>query len=324
MRTLPTCVAVLLLSSGLATVRAQQDVARPPAFVVDSCVEYDTTNADPNKRWRKGRVTRLDAYFYEVKLESTVTVAALETTVSLASGNRWLRPAEGCKALPKDAPVGAQSGSTPRAPVPRANAASSAGPGFAVGTTVLGSPTQLAAFWNRCVVLQPPQAGNYSLECADEFRGSSGAMVRTLHTVTVPSAWVRADDPAFRPDMQINRIRQEIAAAEAARKTPPPAPKPNGPARAVQVGRYECWAFSSARMELNFSITGPRTYKASDGSAGTFTFHPASGRISFTGFLGQAMPEGFSALYHEPHSTPTVSFRSARGAEASFCERASK
>lgn len=39
------------------------------------------------------------------------------------------------------------------------------------------------------------------------------------------------------------------------------------------------------------------------------------------GRLAEAMPAGFTAVDHEKNGRPTVSFRSARGSEASFCER---
>ncbi len=74
-------------------------------------------------------------------------------------------------------------------------------------------------------------------------------------------------------------------------------------------------------MLLNFTVTGPSRYTASDGTAGTFTFDPASKAIRFTGFLANSMPEGFTTIYYEPHGTPTVSFRGPGGSEASFCER---
>lgn len=91
-------------------------------------------------------------------------------------------------------------------------------------------------------------------------------------------------------------------------------------ASGVASGRYECWAFNTARMDLNFTVTGPGRYEAADGSTGTFAFDSASGIVAFEGYLGDVMPEGFTTVYHEPGGKPTVSFRSARGAEASFCE----
>lgn len=89
----------------------------------------------------------------------------------------------------------------------------------------------------------------------------------------------------------------------------------------VAAGSYECWAFSSARMGLNFQVTGSGRYKDSEGVAGSYSYDPATGRIAFKGGLLQdAMPQGFYSVYHEPKGRPTVSFRSARGSEASFCE----
>ncbi len=90
----------------------------------------------------------------------------------------------------------------------------------------------------------------------------------------------------------------------------------------VAQGAYECWANGSARMLLNFTITGIGRYKDSAGASGSFTLDPATTRIVFKGgMLDGVMPDGFYAIYHEPQGRPTVSFRSARGSEASFCQK---
>ena len=90
----------------------------------------------------------------------------------------------------------------------------------------------------------------------------------------------------------------------------------------VASGVYECWAFSSPRPLLNFKVVGSGQYTSPEGERGAFSFDAASGRITFKGgHLDGAMPDGFVAVYHEPGGRPTVSFRSARGSEASFCER---
>ena len=91
----------------------------------------------------------------------------------------------------------------------------------------------------------------------------------------------------------------------------------------VAPGNYECWGNGSARMLLNFKVTGKNTYTSADGKEkGTFNYDPSSGAITFKGgHLDGVMPKGFTSVYHEPKKRPTVSFRSARGAEASFCER---
>lgn len=90
----------------------------------------------------------------------------------------------------------------------------------------------------------------------------------------------------------------------------------------VAPGSYECWANGQARMLLNFTIRSATQYVGSDGKAGAFSYDAGSGRINFKGgALDGVMPDGFYAVYHEPQGRPTVSFRSARGAEASFCEK---
>jgi hypothetical protein len=91
----------------------------------------------------------------------------------------------------------------------------------------------------------------------------------------------------------------------------------------VATGSYECWANGAARMLLNFTIRNASQYTDSDEKLGTYTYDPASGRITFKGgLLDGAMPNGFQSIYHEPNRKPTVSFRSPRGAEAAFCEKA--
>lgn len=90
----------------------------------------------------------------------------------------------------------------------------------------------------------------------------------------------------------------------------------------VAQGSYECWANGSARMLLNFSIAGGTQYKGSDGKTGAYVYDAKTGRIIFKGgALDGALPDGFYAVYHEPKGRPTVSFRSPRGSEASFCEK---
>ena len=98
-----------------------------------------------------------------------------------------------------------------------------------------------------------------------------------------------------------------------------------GPA-AVAPGNYECWAHGSARMLLNFKVTGKDRYTDPDGKVrGSFTYSAGTGAITFKGgHLDGVMPNGFTSIYHELKGKPTVSFRGRGGAEASFCERAGK
>jgi hypothetical protein len=94
----------------------------------------------------------------------------------------------------------------------------------------------------------------------------------------------------------------------------------------VAQGSYECWGNGSPRLLLNFKVTGKDKYSDSDGKdRGSFTYDAGSGNIVFKGgHLEGVMPNGFTSIYHEPKNRPTVSFRSARGSEASFCERVGK
>ena len=85
-------------------------------------------------------------------------------------------------------------------------------------------------------------------------------------------------------------------------------------------GDYECWANGQARMLLNFTVTAPGKYTASDGTTGTFTIAP-DGVVTFTGYEAEVMPANFTIVYHVPEGHPTFSFRGNSG-EAAFCEHA--
>jgi hypothetical protein len=92
------------------------------------------------------------------------------------------------------------------------------------------------------------------------------------------------------------------------------------PAKVAQ-GSYACWANGQARMLLNFTIKSATQYSGYGGKAGTYSYDASTGRIAFKGgSLDGAMPEGYITIYHEPKGRSTVSFRSPRGAEASFCQ----
>ena len=91
----------------------------------------------------------------------------------------------------------------------------------------------------------------------------------------------------------------------------------------VAPGSYECWAWGKPRMLLNLKVTAPGRYSDPDGSKkGSFVLARDSGRLTFKGgHLDGAMPDNFTAVYHEKNNKPTISFRGASGSEASFCER---
>jgi hypothetical protein len=91
----------------------------------------------------------------------------------------------------------------------------------------------------------------------------------------------------------------------------------------VAVGSYECWANGAPRLLMNFEIKDGTKYTDSDGKTGTYSYDASSGRITFKGgALEGVMPAGFVSIYHETKGKPTVSYRSPRGAEAAFCEKA--
>jgi len=111
----------------------------------------------------------------------------------------------------------------------------------------------------------------------------------------------------------------------------PGTPAPSGVAAAapalarssgVPQGSYECWAFSQARMLLNFTIQPGGQYTGSNGQPGAFSFDAPSQRITFRGgSLDGVLPGGFYAVYYEPQGRPTVSFRNDQGSEVSFCQK---
>lgn len=179
---------------------------------------------------------------------------------------------------------------------------------WAPGTRVEASPTQMDQFWEVCTIDSGPnQWDQYQVECGG-------------YVLPVPAKWIRPLSSA---------VPQPAAATPAPVQTPPvrataaaPAARADGAATQVAIGSYECWAFNSARMDLNFEVTAPGRYTAAaDGSEGSFSFDASSGQIRFNGYLGEAMPDGFTAVYHEPNGRPTVSFRGRSGSEASFCEK---
>jgi hypothetical protein len=224
---------------------------------------------------------------------------------------------------------------------------------FKPGDRVLASPLMMDSHWDVCIVMEAPKGpfDGYKLNCATDPSRETSAR-------TVPAKWVKeapalltlpttgakaAPAPAPAPPQPKPQPQapapaqpkpQPQAPAPAQPKPQPPvqpqpqpaAPRPPaGAAGAVALGSYECWAFSSPRMLLNFTILSASRYKDSEDATGSYTYDPGTKRIAFTsGLLNGAMPDGFYSIYHEPNGHPTVSFRSRRDSEASFCERVGK
>lgn len=193
-------------------------------------------------------------------------------------------------------------------------AASTAGAAnWAPGTRVEASPTQMDQFWEVCTIESGPNQW-------DQYRADCNGYV-----LPVAAKWIRPLSATA--STQAASAATSTAPATAPAPAPPAAAAPAAAsagtsASAVATGSYECWAYNTARMSLNFKVTGPGRYTAdADGSEGTFDFDAASGAIRFTGYLGEAMPDGFTSIYYEPNGRPTVSFRGRSGSEASFCEK---
>jgi hypothetical protein len=90
----------------------------------------------------------------------------------------------------------------------------------------------------------------------------------------------------------------------------------------VAQGNYLCWAHRQARLLMNFKVTGANSYSDPEGKRrGAIAYNASTGAISFKGgHLDGVMPPGFTSVYHEKNSVPTVIFRGSSGGEASFCQ----
>lgn len=89
----------------------------------------------------------------------------------------------------------------------------------------------------------------------------------------------------------------------------------------MTLGKYECWGNGQARLLLNFSVRSATEYIGSDGKPGTYSYDASTNRVTFkTGALNGVMPAGFYGFFYAPQGRPTLSFRSPRGSEASFCQ----
>jgi len=141
-----------------------------------------------------------------------------------------------------------------------------------------------------------------------------------------------AIDGALTPPMDTQTCKNNPAAgvssipASSLSGSPAPEGDPSAGAKPadtgkIATGQYECWAFSSARPALNFKITSGSNYTGSDGSAGSYTFNPSDGSLTFKGgFLPGAVPAGYHWVYHVPGGRPTASLRNAGNSEVSFCQ----
>jgi hypothetical protein len=69
-------------------------------------------------------------------------------------------------------------------------------------------------------------------------------------------------------------------------------------------------------LTLNFKVTGNGRYSDPEGREASRTI-PRTARSASRADTST----DFTSVYHENKNRPTVSFRSGRGAEASFCEK---
>ena len=171
---------------------------------------------------------------------------------------------------------------------------------FKLGDKVDAAPTGVALGWHRCTVLgwsaNGSEVGIYHLRCQ------------------YPNATLDVDVGAH------DAIRAATGDTAVTAKAPT-AQGGNGGGTVAQ-GAYECWSSNRPNLTLNFTVRGANQYTGYNGSSGSFSFDPATQRITFMGgSLDGVMPEGFYSMYYVPQGRPTVSFRSSRGSEAAFCQK---
>jgi hypothetical protein len=82
-------------------------------------------------------------------------------------------------------------------------------------------------------------------------------------------------------------------------------------AQGVPPGNYECWYFTRAQPGLSFTVNGGGAYTDVDGKKGSIAL----------GNDGGGAHDGSNAVY-KAGNPPTISFVSAGGAEAAFCQLA--
>jgi len=189
---------------------------------------------------------------------------------------------------------------------------------FPIGSRVEAAPYGEQNGYHSCVVLNVKgngaTIGLYHLKCDMGYEtGPAELDVGAIDHIRAAAHTSAAAPSRPQPAMSAGRTL--------------PAAQPNRPQNAsspgvVPQGVYQCWSSGRANLMLNFSITGVRQYQGANGRAGTFSFDPASQRITFSGgSLDGVMPAGFYSIYHAPQGRPTVSFRNSSGNEAAFCQK---
>jgi hypothetical protein len=189
---------------------------------------------------------------------------------------------------------------------------------FPIGSRVEAAPYGEQNGYHSCTVLNVKgngaTIGLYHLKCDMGYEtGPAELDVGAIDHIRAAAHNSGTVPPRSQPSMSAART--------------PPTAQPNMPQSAgspgsVPQGVYQCWSSGRANLMLNFSITGARQYQGANGRAGTFSFDPASQRITFSGgSLDGVMPAGFYSIYHAPQGRPTVSFRNSSGNEAAFCQK---
>ena len=162
-----------------------------------------------------------------------------------------------------------------------AAAAKPAAGAFAANSIVLASPTQMDGFFMRCVVVGGPHENDYyNLDCADEHAGVDDRMIKVVKRFAVPGKWIKANNPAYRPDMQVAAIRAAQAAVAPAK---PAAARAASKIAGLRTGEYACYGVGGkVLIGLGFKVLPSSAYTDLDGkNRGSFSV--AGGVVSFHG-----------------------------------------
>lgn len=142
--------------------------------------------------------------------------------------------------------------------------------------------------------------------------------------MTITDSQCKANPAAGESSLPLATLKGTPAPAAGGPAQPKAAAKPQQTAAtsggAPRPGAYECWAFNSPRMGLNFTLQPGGRYLDSENKSGSYTVDFGTGKVNFKG----GALDGQSPVYHQPGGKPTVSFRNNQGREMAFCEHAGR
>jgi hypothetical protein len=146
------------------------------------------------------------------------------------------------------------------------------------------------------------------LDCAQWYLDQNGVKRRYMKRNWVAASWIKANDPAFEPDMQIGAVRgQSTGAGTVAhgRPTPSAAAGDGGP---VPLGNYQCFG-GAAAGNMKLSFRSRTTYANEQGTVGSFS--QSGPTIAFktgpwAGFYGHVFANGHVQLSTAPGRASTM------------------